>query len=451
MTCLPVLSVIGLGKLGAPMAACMAARGCRVIGVDHSPHVVAGINSRSAPVQEPRLQEMIDAAGDRLSATTDTQAAVRNSAVTFILVPTPSDSTGRFGLEHVLEACREVGAALGAKSGRHTVVITSTVMPGATDTEIRPVLEQASRKRAGSDFGLCYSPEFIALGTVVPDFLNPDFVLIGESDPDSGALLEHIYGVVCENNPPAARMSCLNAELTKLAVNTFVTTKISFANTLARICERLPGADVDAVTAALGRDSRIGEKCLKGAVGYGGPCFPRDVVALTRLVESVGGPADLPATIDRLNRAEARGLADLVCSRLPAGGQVAVLGLAYKPQTPVVDESQGLMVARILADRGVIVEVYDPLALENARRELGAAVSYASDPQTCVANADVVVITTPWGEFRQLTAQDFCPNGKRPVLIDCWRMFRDTPVADRTEYVALGVGACGPVTGEGQR
>src|SRR5205823_399946 len=153
--------------------------------------------------------------------------------------------------------------------------LTSTVLPGSTRYGLLPVLEGASGKRCGRDFGLCYSPEFIALGTVIKDFLRPDFLLIGESDSAAGDQLQDLYRDVCETQPPVARMSWVNAELTKIAVNTYVTMKITFANSLAMLCQRLPGGDIDAVTSALGLDSRIGPRYLKAGLGYGGPCFPR--------------------------------------------------------------------------------------------------------------------------------------------------------------------------------
>src|SRR5262249_37283764 len=156
-----------------------------------------------------------------------------------IVVATPSDAGGAFSLRYVLPVCEAIGRALRTKQDFHLVVLTSTVMPGTTGGEVRSTLEKVSGKRAGRDFGLCYGPEFIALGSVIHDFMNPDFVLIGESDPRSGAILESLYKEVCENTPSVARMSFVNAEVTKLAVNTYVTAKISYANMLARICEQL--------------------------------------------------------------------------------------------------------------------------------------------------------------------------------------------------------------------
>jgi UDPglucose 6-dehydrogenase len=180
----------------------------------------------------------------------------------------------------------KIGKALARKNSYHLVVLSSTVMPGATE-KIRQMLEQTSGKRCGEEFGFCYNPEFIALGSVIRDMLNPDMLLIGESDERAGQILAGIYGNVCKSKPVVARMNFVNAELTKLSVNTYVTTKISYANMLAEICEKLPGADADVVTSALGLDSRIGRKYLKGALGYGGPCFPRDNVAFAALARSL--------------------------------------------------------------------------------------------------------------------------------------------------------------------
>ena len=218
-----------------------------------------------------------------------------------MIVPTPSDSTGFFSNRFVLQAMESLGKALRNKTGYHMVVITSTVMPGTTGSEIKAALEAASGRKVGPDLGLCYNPEFIALGSVVRDMLYPNSILIGESDAKAGDMLQTIYLQMCENKPPVQRMNFINAELTKISVNTYVTTKISYANMLADICDRLPGADVDAVTKALGADTRIGPKYLKGAMGYGGPCFPRDNVAFAALARKIGARADVAEATDRIN------------------------------------------------------------------------------------------------------------------------------------------------------
>ena len=309
---------------------------------------------------------------------------MQKSDASFVIVPTPSDSTGFFSNRFVLQAMESLGEALRDKKGYHMVVITSTVMPGTTGGEIKAALEAASGRKVGPDLGLCYNPEFIALGSVVRDMLYPDSILIGESDAKAGDMLQTIYLQMCENKPPVQRMNFVNAELTKISVNTYVTTKISYANMLADLCDRLPGADVDVVTRALGADTRIGGKYLKGAMGYGGPCFPRDNVAFAALARKIGARADVAEATDRINNHQIERLTSLVAKFAKAGTRIALLGLSYKPQTPVVEESHSVKLAARLADAGYIVSVHDPLAQDAALAVLGDKVVGASSIEGAV-------------------------------------------------------------------
>jgi UDPglucose 6-dehydrogenase len=236
-------------------------------------------------------------------------------------------------------------------------------------------------------------------------------------------------------------MNAMNAEITKLAVNTFVTTKITFANMLARVCERLPGADADTVSAALSLDARIGGKYLKGAIGYGGPCFPRDNLAFSFLAQQLGASAALAEATHHANRQEVCRLASLVRSKRPNDGTVGILGLSYKPDTDVVEESQGLLLAQVLATEGIPVTAYDPAAMNNARRILNGSVRFVDSLDTCVEQADVLVITTPWEAFRYLEPTLLQREGPRRVLIDCWRILNLDLVGSVVDYIALGVGA----------
>jgi UDPglucose 6-dehydrogenase len=233
-------------------------------------------------------------------------------------------------------------------------------------------------------------------------------------------------------------MNFVNAELTKLSVNTFVTTKISYANMLAQVCETLPGADADVVTTALGCDSRIGPKYLKGALGYGGPCFPRDNVAFSALARGNGVPALLAEATDAMNRRQVPRLAELILSRLPKGGTAGVLGLSYKPNTEVIDESQGVGLAQELLRAGARVVVYDPAAIENARRVLKGNVAFAASAAECAGQADVVAITTAWAEFRELQADHW---KREAVLIDCWRVLTPAQLPETASCVVLGMPA----------
>jgi len=443
------IAVVGLGKLGAVLAAVMAESGHSVVGVDVNPGFVQAINQGRAPVEEPGLDELIRKNRSRLAATSDCEAAASSAEVIFIVVPTPSDADGLFSLCFVIPAVESIGRALRQRADWPIVVLSSTVVPGSMAGSVLPVLESVSGKKCGVDFGLCYNPEFIALGSVVRDMRNPDMILIGESDARSGQMLEDLYGGICLNTPAIARMNFVNAELTKLSVNTFVTTKISYANMLTQVCEKLPGADVDVVTAALGLDTRIGRKYLKGALGYGGPCFPRDNVAFANVARRCGVEATLAEATDRVNRRQVERLGNLVVAMLPERGTAGILGLSYKPLTNVIEESQGLLLAQYLLDRGVRVVAYDPAALENARRFLKGNVEFAPSAESCAAGSDVVVIATPWDEFRQLRPEHLKRSSGRSAVVDCWRLLPRAAFQEVADYVTLGVGPAAQSETEG--
>jgi UDPglucose 6-dehydrogenase len=271
---------------------------------------------------------------------------------------------------------------------------------------------------------------------VIHNIFNPDLVLIGESNKTAGDRLAQIFARLLSTKRQTARMNLVNAELAKLAVNSYVTMKITFANLLARLCERLSGGDVDVVTGALGLDSRIGAKYLKGGLGYGGPCFPRDNEAMLCLAHRLDVSFPLAIATDEANREIAGHVADVVASKVPIGASVGILGLSYKPNTPVIEESQGVLIAKILLERGFEVVAYDPIAMEAARNEFGKSIKYAVSAQSCILEADAVLITTPWAEFKRLEYSRL--NGsKDPIVIDCWGML-DEEITKSARVVRLG-------------
>lgn len=433
------IAVVGLGKLGAPLAAVFASKGHEVLGVDVSPEVVRLLSDGRAPVDEPGLQELLSASRERLTATSDLSAAAHADALV-LLVPTPSDERGAFNNAYLLAALDEISPALATHDNYQVVVVASTVMPGSCDSDIRAALERGSGRHVGESLGLCYSPEFIALGNVIRDMLEPDMVLIGESDRRAGDVLERLYVGVCENDPPFRRMSLVNAELTKIAVNTYVTMKISYANALADMCERLPGANVDAITDALGLDTRIGQKYLRGAIAYGGPCFPRDNKAFAVLARDVGADPMLAEATHAVNVAQIDRLARIVRSRLKAGTVVGILGLAYKPDTAVIDESPGVALARLLGLEGIEVNVYDPVALDAALPTLPEATYGCASVAELLERSDLVVIATPWPEFADLPIQSLDRERERLVVIDCWRLLSAERYGEAIDIVRLGQG-----------
>jgi UDPglucose 6-dehydrogenase len=431
------ISVIGLGKLGSSVAAVLASKGFEVLGVDRNPRLVAALQAGNAPVVEPGLQNLLDKAP--VAASGDIATAVLCSDVSFVVVPTPSSPDGFFSNTHVVSAVREIGAALRRKDGYHLVVITSTVMPGSTGGPIREILEAASGRLLGGRLGLCYSPEFIALGSVIHDLLNPDLILIGESDTRAGDVLESIYRRVCENEPPVRRLNFVNAELAKIALNSFVTAKISFANMVSEICDRLPGADAALVTETIGHDSRIGSKYFKPALGFGGPCFPRDNVALAAMARHLGTAASIAVATDTINHRQLSRMIELVRATM-ASGKIGILGLSYKPDTAVIEESPGVAIASLLADAGYQVLVSDPQALGAAAAVLGNKVEAISSPAECAASADLLIIATPWPCFRHLPLSALERSGRRLTVIDCWGLLPTAKFSETVELVRLGQG-----------
>ncbi len=437
------VSVVGLGKLGACLAATFAQRGFTVVGVDIDPRPVARLNQGLAPVCEPGLDAMVAANHGRLSATQDHAEAVAATDLTVILVATPSDAAGGFALDYAAAAAEAVGRALRRQRAYHLVAVQSTVMPGATEGSLLPLIEEASGKRCGRDFGLGYVPEFVALGSVLHDMQYPSLVVLGAHDERAGDLLETVYRRYVCNDPPIWRMSIVNAELAKITLNAYITMKIAFANTLAEVCEKLPGGDVDAVTQAVGSDPRIGSKYFKGGLGFAGPCFPRDTRSFAQVLRRAGvAPLQIEATDDQNQTIVPRVLSAIRGALQTTGGRaVAVLGLAFKPHTVYVESSPGMELAAGLASAGFEVLAYDPLAMDAARRLLGQGVRFAENVHECLQRTDAVVITTPDPQFSALEAAAF-PARRPPMLVyDCWRLLRPKlATASHVRYLPLGVG-----------
>jgi len=435
-------AVIGLGKLGLPLAACLANNGYKVIGVDLNQDVIQLVNKGKSPYYEPGLDELISSGHEHLSATDDYRYALQNSEISFIVVPTPSKSEGGFDTRYVEAAAEQIAVNLKNPDGFRVVVLTSTVLPGDSRDTIIPLLERISGKKCGQDFGFCYSPEFIALGSVIRDYTNPDVVLIGESDPNSGGKLEAIYHKVCANNPPIVRTGIFNAELAKISLNAYVTMKITFANTLAEIAEKIPGGDVDVISEMLGHDSRIGRKYLTGGLAYGGPCFPRDNKAFASVARRLGCQANLSLAADETNQGQVERTVSLIEKILDSlkNKKVAVLGLTYKPNTDVVEESAVVKIADLLRGKGADITVYDPAGMENGRKVLGEEnIHYANSAIECLKDSELCLLGTPWEEFKALTPDDFLRRMVRPRLLDCWRAYNRPEFREKLEYFAIGL------------
>ena len=432
------ISIIGLGKLGACMAATYASKGHHVIGVDINQTFVDAINNGRAPVDEKDLQDTISLAKDTLRATTDYTDAISNSDITFIIVPTPTaDDNDGFSAQYVVASCKDIGNALKSKDAYHLVVLTSTLLPCECEKQVIPTLEEASGKKCGVDFGFCYSPEFIAIGTVIRDLLHPDFFLVGESDKKAGDVIESFYHSVSDNDVPVRRMSIPSAELTKISVNSFLTMKITYANMLTEIAEHIPGVNIDDVTGAVGNDKRIGSAYLRGGLGYGGPCFPRDNRAFAYMAKQRNVDVPYATKTDTYNYSIIRKSVEKIKANVLDGSAIAFLGLSYKPGTYFSEESQAIAIARTLSETGYQIHAWNPGGNRHAETLLsGTSIVFHNSMDTCIAEVTTVFLSNWDSAFN--TLPDVVPSNVTTV-IDPWRQYDPAVFSEKIQYIPFGL------------
>ena len=413
------LAVIGLGKLGLPLAALLASNGNQVKAFDAQESVRRAIRQKTIETNEPGLIDLLKNDNNQLEISESIAESIKGAEAVFIIVPTPSLPSGHFTNEYLLDVITKIGQSI-EPSQKLVIDIVSTVMPGSCDGPIKSALEQSAGRSVGEDLGLCYNPEFIALGSVINDMENPDMHLIGQSSDWAGEVVENALKSIVKVQVPSMRMSLTEAELVKIAVNNFVTMKISFANALYQAGVALGGMDIDVVTSAIGLDSRIGNKYLKGAAPYGGPCFPRDTRALTTLFEELGVLADLSRATEALNKSHVSFISDFVKKSVGNVKTVGLVGISYKPGTPVTEESPGVSIAIDLVAQGYELHVWDD---ENAQLPPGLheKATYSEELGTLVERSDFVVITRPTANLDILMRK--LDETQKPFL-DLWRQQR---------------------------
>ncbi len=429
------VSIIGTGYVGLVSGACLAEKGHEVTCVDVDAAKVARINQGVSPIYERDLDALLQRnLGTRLRATTDLGAAVLDSELSLIAVGTPFDGR-QIDLGYVREVARQIGVVLRDKAAYHVVVVKSTVVPGTTDSVVRPILEQASGRQASRDFGVGMNPEFLTEGEAVGDFMDPDRIVIGGIDAASIAAQERLYAGFA--GVPVIRTGCATAEMIKYASNSLLATMISFANEIGNLGATLGGIDVAdvmrgvhasrylTVTTDDGRALRPGiVGFLEAGCGFGGSCLPKDVSALAAQGAAAGSPMPLLGAVLEVNRGQPARMLDLLGRHFPtlAGVRVTVLGLAFRPDTNDMRESPAIPIVRALLAAGAEVSAFDPVAMEEARRVFaGEAVRYASTLADAVREAQAVLLVTRWEEFRTLPAV-LAGGATRPVLVDGRRL-----------------------------
>jgi UDPglucose 6-dehydrogenase len=406
------ICVVGAGYVGLVTGAVFADLGNEVVSVDNNADKVAALCSGRLPIYEPGLEEMVarNVADGRLSFSTDLAAAVRKSEIVFIAVGTPPKADGQTDLSAVEAVACEIGRAM----DRHIVVVNKSTVPVGTGEFVREVIERHQRQRV--PFDVVSNPEFLREGSAIEDTLRPDRIVIGAPTQQVAMTLLELYAPL---ERPMIITDVPSAEMIKYASNAFLATKISFINAIANICE-LAGADVTQVMKGMGLDARIGGAFLQAGLGYGGSCFPKDTDSLVHTAAALGYEFDILRAVVDVNTGRSAHFVGIIQRALAplARRRIAVLGLAFKPNTDDMREAKSIEVIARLVELGATVCAYDPVAMTNARKILPTVVEYADSPYAAAAGADGVALITEWNEFKNLSLERLRTAMRRPVIFD---------------------------------
>lgn len=433
--------MVGAGYVGLVSGACFAEFGVDVCILDTDATKIAALREGRIPIYEPGLDKLVqdNARDGRLRFTTSLDEAVEGADAVFLAVGTPSRrGDGHADLSYVFAAAEQVARA--AKGP--LVLVTKSTVPVGTGAKVKALVREA---RPDLEIAVASNPEFLREGNAIGDFMRPDRVVIGTEPGAVGeralAVLRRLYRPLYLFETPIVATSIETAELIKYAANAFLATKITFINEMANLCEKV-GADVHDVARGIGLDGRIGRKFLHPGPGYGGSCFPKDTLALARTAQDYGAPVRLVETTIAVNEARKAEMAERVvaaCGGSVAGKTVAVLGLAFKPETDDMRDSPSLVVVPQLVAAGATVRAFDPAAMDNARPLLPAAVQYASGAMEALAGADALVLLTEWNEFRALAPARLKAAMHGDVLLDLRNVY--DPEAMRAagfRYASIG-------------
>jgi UDPglucose 6-dehydrogenase len=430
------VAMIGTGYVGLVSGACFADFGHHVTCVDHDAAKIAALNSGKIPIFEPGLAELVanNLREGRLVFTSDLRGPVAAAEIVFIAVGTPARrGDGFVDLSHVYAAAREIAEALDG----FTVIVTKSTVPVGTSDEIELMVHEV---RPDADFAVVANPEFLREGTAIRDFKLPDRIVIGSDNARACDVVSQLYRPLYLNAAPILYTERRTAELIKYAANAFLATKITFVNELADLCEQV-GADVQQVARGMGLDNRIGPKFLHAGPGFGGSCFPKDLLALMRIAQDYATPMRLVETVVAVNEARKRFMARKIARVFDGslrGRTVAVLGLTFKPNTDDMREAPSIPLIAALHDMGAKIKVYDPAGMAQAQPLLPEVV-YCDGPYACAEDADAAVICTEWEQFRALDFAHIRKLMRHPVLIDLRNIY-DVEEMERHGFVYSSVG-----------
>ena len=431
------IAVIGAGYVGLVTGACFSEFGFSVTCIDKDAGKIASLKSGVMPIYEPGLADLVarNVAAGRLSFTTDIGLAVVEADAVFIAVGTPSRrGDGHADLSFVYAAAKELATHLTG----YTVVVTKSTVPVGTGREVAEIIANTNPK---AEFDVASNPEFLREGAAIADFMRPDRVVVGTESEAAREVMRALYRPLYLIETPILFTNLETSELIKYASNAFLAVKISYINQMADLCEQV-GANVHDVAKGMGLDKRIGSKFLHPGPGYGGSCFPKDTLALARTAEQHNSPVTIVDAVVAYNAARKTSMADRVSDALEGkikGAKIAVLGLAFKPETDDMRDSPSIDIISALSAAGATIRAYDPKAMDEAKSLLPGTVEFCDNAQSCLTGADAAVIVTEWNEFRALAPQIFLDEMKGHILIDLRNVFDPQAMRDAgLTYSSIG-------------
>ena len=428
------IAIVGTGYVGLVTGTCFAEIGVDVTCVDTNSEKIEALKKGIIPIYENGLEEMVirNTKAGRLKFTTSLESCLDDVEVVFSAVGTPPDEDGSADLSYVLAVARTIGQNM----KKYKLVVTKSTVPVGTACKVRNAIQEELDKRGAKiEFDVASNPEFLKEGNAVNDFMSPDRVVIGVESERAEKLMTKLYKPFMLNNFRVIFMDIPSAEMTKYAANSMLATRISFMNDIANLCE-LVGADVNMVRKGIGADSRIGSKFLYPGCGYGGSCFPKDVKALIKTAEKNGYPMRVLEAVEEVNEKQKSVLFEKLLKHFKGdikGKQVAMWGLAFKPETDDMREAPALVLIDKLLESGVTVKVYDPIAMKECKRRVDDKVVYATDMYDAVLDADALLVVTEWKEFRMPSWGVLKKTMRQPLVIDGRNIY------DKNELQEIGV------------
>lgn len=442
------IAVIGTGYVGLVTGTCLADVGNDVLCIDVDPDKVARLQRGDVPIYEPGLDHVLErnVRERRIRFSMDLAEAVSTCELLMFCLPTPPGKDGQADLEMVMSTAQRVATLLNELDITDPrIVINKSTVPVGTAARVAAIFaEHAPTRRVD----VVSNPEFLREGFAVDDFMKPDRVVVGTSSAYAAEIMRDVYEPFVRTGAPILVFDEKSAEVTKYAANAFLAVKISFMNDLSEYCEHV-GADIEKIRLGIGTDGRIGKRFLFSGIGYGGSCFPKDVKAIIHAANEVGSPLEIVEATKHVNDRQVRRFIDRIMRRFDGqlqGRVVAVWGLSFKPNTDDVREAPALIIIDALLDADASVRVYDPEAMDTARRHLGDRVTYCETSYDAIAGVDALVIATEWNEFRKPDTARMKAQMLRPLVFDGRNMYElDDMAADGFEYHSVGRASVDPI------